>query len=120
MIRSGGIMIRSEHEPRELNIIDTVRPDAQYDTIRHDTTRSDPIHERLAYNTIHTCTANPAQYIRAAVHIVFPQGVQYGTIRTTRMPVANREILLMICEIFFYARGFSRYDTRFVLYFLGV
>jgi hypothetical protein len=98
------IMMRSEHELRELNI-DTARPDAQYDTTRYDTTRT-----ASDRPTIPTCTANPAQYIRFVVRTVFPRGVQYSTIRTARMPVANRDILFTIREIFFYAQEVF-YDT---------
>jgi hypothetical protein len=77
------------------NTIHTASP-AQYDTVRT--------------TTMHTCTANPAQYIRYDTQFVLYFLGEYNTVRYD----ANREnagckprdFIYYICKIFFYAPRF--------------
>jgi hypothetical protein len=92
----------TRYEPRAIQYNTNGKPR----TVRYDTIRYDMVRTASDRPTIHTCTANPAQYIRSAVRTVFPRGVQYGTKGTATMPVANRKILFTIREILFYAPKF--------------
>jgi hypothetical protein len=114
----------------------TVRPDAQYDTIRHDTNRG-------RYNTNGLQTANPAQYdtTRSEPRAIGLQynTYMYGKTRTVHTICGSycissgsmiryelRECRLQTERLYLRSarfsstpRGFSWYDLRFVLYFLG-
>jgi hypothetical protein len=74
-------------------------------------------------NTIHTCLANPHSTYnpRFVLYFRVPRRVQYGTIRTARMPIANRDILFTICKIFCYApRFFTIWSTVRTIFPRGV
>jgi hypothetical protein len=74
-------MIRSEHEPRELNI-DTVRPDAQDDTTRYDMTRYEPRAIGLQYNTYMYGKSRTVHTIRGSYCVSSGSTVRYDTIWT--------------------------------------